>query len=168
MNLQKIRYTNYAGELNGSPQSECSGYDNWRKFNDKGEISEENTSANPIDLTLTTPKDGGEYIGFDWSSQQGIAKINVKAGDDDSNVYEFDVPYPTAGSGSTNSNCVECQEGIPKNLTRTPPSRLIFYHDIHNCYYFAHTSCNSNLERFPFSNQSLIELLNHRIMFACG
>jgi large repetitive protein len=104
MNLQKIRYTNYAGELNGSPQSECSGYDNWRKFNDKGEISEENTSANPIDLTLTTPKDGGEYIGFDWSSQQGIAKINVKAGDDDSNVYEFDVPYPTAGSGSTKNN----------------------------------------------------------------
>lgn len=94
----------YAGELNSSPQSECSGYDNWRKFNDKGEISEENTSANPIALVLTTPKEGGEYIGFDWSSQQGIAKINVKAGDDGSNVYDFNVPYPKAGSGSTNNN----------------------------------------------------------------
>jgi len=29
----------YAGELNDSPESECAGYDNWRKFNDKGEVS---------------------------------------------------------------------------------------------------------------------------------
>jgi uncharacterized repeat protein (TIGR01451 family) len=94
----------YAGELNGSTDSECSGYDYWRKFNEKGDLAEQNTDANPINLTLTTQKDEGEFIGFDWSSQEGIAQIVVKAGNDGSNLYQFDVPYPTAGSGSTKND----------------------------------------------------------------
>ncbi len=94
----------YAGELNNSGNAECSGFDYWRKFDEKGEVSEQNTDSNPINLTLTNPKEEVEYLGFDWSSQIGIAKINVKAGDDGSNVYQFDLPYPTAGSGSTKNN----------------------------------------------------------------
>jgi hypothetical protein len=94
----------YAGEISDSPQSECNGYDYWRKFNSKGELSEQNTDANPINLTMTTLKEGGEYIGFEWRSQEGIAKITVKAGNDGSNIYEFDAPYPTSGTGSTDNN----------------------------------------------------------------
>jgi uncharacterized repeat protein (TIGR01451 family) len=94
----------YAGELKGSTDSECNGYDYWRKFDEKGDLAEQNTDANPINLTLTTQKDEGEFIGFDWSSQEGIAQIVVKAGNDGSNLYQFDVPYPTAGSGSTKND----------------------------------------------------------------
>ncbi len=84
------------------PTSECSGFAYYRKFdNDNGNLQKEieNTSSNPINVTLTTTNDDGEYTGFDWSSTEKIGRIVVKSGQGGSNTY---TPNSTSGSGSTN------------------------------------------------------------------
>jgi len=92
----------YGSEYGNSPKSECAGFDYWRKFDQNGSVEEQSTELNPISVTLTSQNNDGEFTSFDWSSTTGIWKIVVKSGNDGTNQYEYNSPFPTNGPGSTN------------------------------------------------------------------
>jgi len=94
----------YGSGYGNSPKSECAGYDYWRKFDQNGSVEEQSTELNPISVTLTSQNSDGEYTGFNWGSATGIWKIVVKSGNDGTNQYAFNSPYPTNGSGATNED----------------------------------------------------------------